>query len=282
MSARLRESYATLERRVEERTAELTASLAENARLLTELEARTAELEIANRHKSAFLAGMSHELRTPLNAIIGFSEVMRAGLAGEISERQAEYLTDIHDSGRHLLDLINDILDMSKIEAGRMELEPAPVDMALAAEQAIAMVRERASLHGIQIALHADLELPTIEADERKVRQILLNLLSNAVKFTPDGGSVSVGVGALDGGVEATVTDTGVGIDPADHEAIFEDFRQVGAGAARGEGTGLGLGLARRLAELHGGTLDVASAPGAGSTFTVRLPTRPPSARGGT
>ena len=272
MSARLNESYGTLEARVAERTRDLTASLAENAHLLAEIERRTVQLEAADRHKTAFLANVSHELRTPLNAIIGFSEVMTAGLAGEVTDRQAEYLQDINDSGRHLLALINDILDLSKVEAGRMELELGPVDVAEAIVRSTAMVRDRALRNGIALTHHVDPEVGVIVADARKLRQVVLNLVDNALRFTHDGGTVRVDARRYGGWIEITVSDTGVGIAPEDQQIIFEDFRQVGAG--RGDGTGLGLSLARRIAELHGGSITVASRPGEGSVFAVRIPAR--------
>jgi signal transduction histidine kinase len=230
---------------------------------------------VANKHKSEFLANMSHELRTPLNAIIGFSEVLSERMFGEVNEKQAEYLKDIHESGRHLLSLINDILDLSKIEAGRMELELSSFDLPSAVSNAMTLVRERAQRHGIQLGLEMDPELGEFQADERKVKQILLNLLSNAVKFTPDGGRVDVSAQAMNGKIEIAVRDTGIGIAPEDHAAVFEEFKQVGRDYTRkAEGTGLGLALTKRLVELHGGEIALESALGKGSTFTVRLPLR--------
>jgi len=235
------------------------------------LEAKSRELEAASRHKSEFLANMSHELRTPLNAIIGFSEVLADGMFGEINEKQTEYLRDILESGRHLLSLINDILDLSKIEAGRMELEPTDFDLPQAIENALILVRERASRRGITLGGTIDAHLGTIRADERKVKQVLLNLLSNALKFTPEGGRIEVRAGAHDDVVEISVSDTGVGIAPEDQEAVFEEFRQVGTGAKMVEGTGLGLALSRKFIELHGGRIWVKSQVGVGSTFTFTL-----------
>jgi len=231
------------------------------------------ELETASRHKSEFLANMSHELRTPLNAIIGFSEVLEARMFGELNAKQVEYVHDIHSSGRHLLSLINDILDLSKIEAGKVVLEPERFHLGNAVEGALTLLRERAARHGIELALQVDEQIGEIVADERKVRQVLLNLLSNAVKFTPDGGRVDVRAGLVDGVVEVSVTDTGIGIAPQDQEAIFEEFRQVGDNVLhKREGTGLGLTLARKFVELHGGRIRVASELGKGSTFTFSLP----------
>jgi signal transduction histidine kinase len=233
------------------------------------------QLDTANRHKSEFLASMSHELRTPLNAIIGFSEVLHERMFGELNAKQAEYVGDIRDSGRHLLSLINDILDLSKVEAGRMELEPGRFDLGVTLGQAVTLLRERAGRHAIALELAVDDGLGEVVADERKVRQVVLNLVSNAVKFTPEGGRVTVHARRVAGGVEIAVADTGVGIAPADQEAIFEEFRQVGTPAARQEGTGLGLALAKRLVELHGGRIRVESEPGRGSTFSFTLPQAP-------
>jgi len=233
------------------------------------------ELETASRHKSEFLANMSHELRTPLNAIIGFSEVLQERMFGDLNDKQAEYIDDIITSGRHLLALINDILDLSKIEAGRMELDLTPFDLPLALETTLALVRERATRHGLRLELTVDERVGSVVADERKVRQVLLNLLSNAVKFTPEGGWVAVRTAPVDGAVEIAVSDAGIGIAAEDQAAVFEEFRQVGSDTARKrEGTGLGLTLARKFVELHGGRLWVTSEVGKGSTFTFTLPER--------
>jgi signal transduction histidine kinase len=247
----------------------------QNARLFLEIEDKSRQLEAASRHKSEFLANMSHELRTPLNAIIGFSEVLMQRMFGELNAKQEEYLKDIYESGRHLLSLINDILDLSKIEAGRMELELTDFDLPTAIDSALTLVRERATRRGIALQKTLDTRVGPIQADERKVRQVVLNLLSNAIKFTPEGGRIEVRAMPVDGSVEVSVTDTGVGIAPEDQEAVFEEFRQVGSSAAKQEGTGLGLALCRKFVELHGGTIRVTSAVGAGSTFTFRLPVRP-------
>ena len=247
----------------------------QNARLFREIADKSRQLEAASRHKSEFLANMSHELRTPLNAIIGFSEVLAEKMFGDVNAKQAEYLQDILESGRHLLSLINDILDLSKIEAGHMELEPADFDLSSAIDNALTLVRERATRRGITLGSTIDERLGLIRGDERKVKQVLLNLLSNALKFTPEGGRIDVG-GRLDGEVaEVSVADTGVGIAPADQEAVFEEFRQVGAAEKRAEGTGLGLALSRKFVELHGGKIWVRSELGRGSIFTFTLPLRP-------
>jgi signal transduction histidine kinase len=247
----------------------------ENVRLFREIEDKSRQLEVANKHKSEFLANMSHELRTPLNAIIGFSEVLLERLFGELNEKQDDYLKDIHSSGRHLLTLINDILDLSKVEAGRMELELSTFDLAGAISNAMTLVRERAQRHGIALGQEVDPELGELVADERKFKQILLNLLSNAVKFTPDGGRIDVSARADGDNVVVAVHDTGIGIAPEDHAAVFEEFRQVGRNyTSKQEGTGLGLALTRKFVELHGGTIRVESQPGQGSTFTFTLPAR--------
>ena len=245
----------------------------QNARLFHEIADKSRQLEAASRHKSEFLANMSHELRTPLNAVIGFSEVLLQRMFGELNAKQDEYLKDIYASGQHLLSLINDILDLSKIEAGRMELTPAPFHLPTALENAVTLVRERAARHGIALHLDLDPRLGELVGDERKVKQVLLNLLSNAVKFTPEGGRISLKASPTDGAVEISVTDTGIGIAPEDQAAIFEEFRQVGSDETRKqEGTGLGLTLAKKFVELHGGRIWVESELGQGSTFTFTLP----------
>ncbi len=246
----------------------------QNARLFREIEEKSRELETASRHKSEFLANMSHELRTPLNAIIGFSEVLSERMFGDINEKQAEYLRDILESGQHLLSLINDILDLSKIEAGRMELEPADFDLPSAIDNTLSLVRERAHRRGITLDRTLDERLGMIHADERKVKQVLLNLLSNALKFTPEGGRIHVRADVHQGDAEISVTDTGIGISPEDQAAVFEEFRQVGAAAKKVEGTGLGLAISRKFIELHGGSIRVESQSGKGSTFTFALPLR--------
>jgi signal transduction histidine kinase len=247
----------------------------QNAELFREIREKSAQLEVANKHKSEFLANMSHELRTPLNAIIGFSEVLIERMFGEVNEKQADYLKDIHESGRHLLSLINDILDLSKIEAGRMDLELSTFHLPTAISNAMTLIRERAQRHGIALGAELDPALGELQADERKVKQILLNLLSNAVKFTPDGGRVHVTAALVNGSVELAVRDTGIGIAPEDQVAVFEEFRQVGGDTLRkAEGTGLGLTLTKKLVELHGGEIRLQSAPGKGSTFSFTLPVR--------
>ena len=254
---------------------ELGALAANLNRMSEELGRLYKEIEAASRHKSEFLANMSHELRTPLNAIIGFSEVLLERMFGELNPKQEEYLQDILTSGRHLLSLINDILDLSKVEAGRMELEPSAFDLPAALEGCLTLVRERTTQHGMALTLTVDERIGEVVADERKVRQVVLNLLSNAVKFTPDGGRVAVDATCVDGGVEIAVSDTGIGIALEDQAAVFEEFRQVGSDKARkSEGTGLGLALARKFVELHGGRIWLTSEVGKGSTFAFTLPDR--------
>ena len=254
---------------------ELGALAADLNRMSDQLGSLYGQLEAASRHKSEFLANMSHELRTPLNAVIGFSEVLQEQMFGELNDKQKEYVHDIHASGKHLLSLINDILDLSKIEAGKVELELSTFHLPSSLEGTMTLVRERATRHGIEVSLAVDDKLGEIVADERKVRQVLLNLLSNAVKFTPDGGRVDVRAELADSAVQIAVRDTGIGIAPEDQELIFEEFRQVGNDLFRKrEGTGLGLTLARKFVSLHGGRIWVQSELGKGSTFTFTLPLR--------
>jgi len=278
MDARLREIAAgDFSRHVTVGNRDELGTLAANLnRMSDELGRLYDQLEAANRHKSEFLANMSHELRTPLNAVIGFSDVLLERTFGEMNDKQEQYIGIIQSSGRHLLSLINDILDLSKIEAGRMELELSQFDVEMAVDNTVTLVRDRAARHDLTLTVEVEPDLPPAVGDERKIKQILLNLLSNAVKFTPDGGRIGVRAGRTDGGIEVAVTDTGVGIAPEDQAAIFEEFRQVGSDYVRKrEGTGLGLALTRRFVELHGGQVRVESELGKGSTFTFTLPERP-------
>jgi signal transduction histidine kinase len=242
-------------------------------RMSEELQRLYQELETASRHKSDFLATMSHELRTPLNAIIGFSEVLHEQMFGELNERQLVYVKDVLEAGEHLLSLINDVLDLAKIEAGKMELELSQVAIPEVLRSAVSMHSERASRGGVELSLTTKPEEITISADGRRVRQIVFNLVSNAVKFTPAEGRVDVSARLDDGQVEIAVADTGPGIAPEELETIFEEFKQATDGK-RAEGTGLGLPLSRKLVELHGGRLWVESAAGNGSTFRFTLPIR--------
>jgi len=194
---------------------------------------------------------------------------------GELNEKQADYMKDIHESGKHLLSLINDILDLSKIEAGRMDLEVSSFNLPAAISNAMILVRERAQRHGIELGLDVDKRLGEFNADERKFKQVLINLLSNAVKFTPDGGRVDVSAKLNGRAVEIAVKDTGIGIAPEDQQKVFTEFVQVGRDYTRkAEGTGLGLALTKRFVELHGGEIHLESAPGKGSTFSFTLPIR--------
>jgi len=241
----------------------------------TRLKEANLGLAAANRAKTEFLANMSHELRTPLNAILGFSEIMRGEQFGPLGNpRYREYATDIHESGSHLLSVINDILDLARIEAGHLDLNEETVDPAALIDAGLRLVRERAEAHGIALATRIAPDLPAIRADERKLKQTLINLLSNAVKFTPDDGRVTVSVAASEAeGLTIVVSDTGIGIRAEDLPKVFDPFVQVDGGLARAyEGTGLGLPLSKAMVELHGGCLDLVSEPGAGTTATIRLP----------
>jgi len=267
MATQLQESYAGLEQKVEERTREL-------AKALAELDEKSRELEAASLHKSEFLANMSHELRTPLNAVIGFSQVLREELFGELNEKQKGYVDDILSSGNHLLSLINDVLDLSKVEAGQIELEVAPFSLPESLERGVVMVRERALKDGVQVTLAASPDVDLVAGDERRIRQVIFNLLSNAVKFTPAGGNVDVRATQVNGEVRVSVSDTGPGIAAEDLDRIFQEFQQTDAGIEQREGTGLGLALSKRLVELHGGRIWVDTELGQGSTFVFTLPAR--------
>jgi signal transduction histidine kinase/CheY-like chemotaxis protein len=248
-----------------------------NARLFRDLDRNRVELEVASRHKSEFLASMSHELRTPLNAVIGFSEVLLDQLFGEVNDRQAEYLRDIWNSGRHLLELLNEILDLSKVEAGKMVLEPTRFDVAPVLEYSLGLVRQRAADHGITLELSLPGDVGAVHADELRFKQVVVNLLTNAVKFTPDGGRVTVAARRIGEELQVTVTDTGIGVPPEDRDRIFESFQQGGRGAPKEEGTGLGLTLSRRIVELFGGRMWLESDVGAGSTFGFAVQVGSPS-----
>ena len=264
------------------------------------LQQKNAQLEEASRMKSEFLANMSHELRTPLNAIMGFSEVLKLGMLGELTEEQRGYISNIFGSGQHLLALINDILDLSKVEAGKMTLDLEQTHLAPLFSNCLSIIREKASLRRIRLGIDADETLGSIQIDPRKVKQIIYNLISNAVKFTQEGGQVTLqtrrvprsAVGQASGSwagrkavllaesefsefLEISVIDSGIGISTDALKHLFKPFSQIDSGLARRfEGTGLGLAMVKSLAELHGGTVAVESAPGAGSRFTVWLPLR--------
>ncbi|NOU29414.1 MAG: response regulator [Polyangiaceae bacterium] len=263
------------------------------------LKAKNAELEDASRMKSEFLANMSHELRTPLNAIIGFSEVLKDGLMGDLTDQQRGFIGDIFSSGKHLLSLINDILDLSKVEAGKMLLDLEPVQVGSLLSNSLSIIREKAAARSVRLRTVVSEGIPTFDADARKVKQIVYNLLSNAVKFTPVGGEITlrasvvprdqVGIvngpwagrgsplaeSAFDEFLELEVVDTGIGISVEALPMLFQPFSQIDSGLARRfEGTGLGLALVKLLAELHGGTVAVASAVGKGSSFKVWIPLR--------
>ena len=268
MAARLEASYAGLEEQVEKRTRELATALGE-------LDEKSSELEAASRHKSEFLANMSHELRTPLNAISGFSQVLRKGIFGAVNEKQAEYLDDILASARHLQSLIDDVLDLSKVEAGQLNLRIAPFSLPATLERGVVIVRDGATRRGVGISLSVDPMVDTVVGDERRVRQVVYNLLSNAVKFTPPGGAIDVRAARVDGEVRVSVTDDGPGIAPEDQVRIFEEFQQAAAGRQQREGTGLGLALSKKFVELHNGRVWVESQPGQGSTFVFTLPVGP-------
>jgi len=272
MSAQLRASYASLERKVDERTHELVE-------VVRALEEKSRQLEIASHHKTEFLANMSHELRTPLNAILGFAEVLLDRPSTGQDERETRYLTNILVAGRHLLALINEILDVAKVEAGRMDLEVRRFSLAQAVENSFVWIQERAVRRRIAVTLDMDPRLGMVEADERKIKQVLVNLLSNAVKFTPDGGRVEVRARRVNEEAHVSVRDTGIGIAQADQRRIFAAFEQAAANAiGRTDGTGLGLAISRRFVELHGGRIWVESALGIGSSFTFAIPLRQPTA----
>ncbi len=251
--------------------ARYTHTLAETNR---ELELRNREIERANRLKSEFLASMSHELRTPLHTIIGFSELLAEAMEGRLTDKQKRFVNHIHEDSLHLLALINDILDLSKIEAGRLELRPEPFEFIGVVTESLASVRALAQAKAL--ALETALDVPmAVEADRLRMKQILVNLLSNAVKFTPDGGRVHIEAKVEEDFLVVSVTDTGIGIPQEEHESIFDKFHQVGA-TTKGvrEGTGLGLAITRRLVEQHGGRISVESEPNRGSRFTFTIPVR--------
>jgi signal transduction histidine kinase len=254
-----------LERRIAERTGELTA-------INAELESRNREIQRANRLKSEFMARMSHELRTPMNAIMGFSDLLAEEAEGPLSDAYKTFIRHIRNGASHLLALINDVLDLSKIEAGRIELIPEEFRAADALDEVLPVIRPLAEVKGIHIDSQLDDNI-LILADRTRFKQILYNLLSNSVKFTPEGGRVWIEAVPEDGRLALTIGDTGMGIPQAEQQAIFEEFYQVGT-TTKGvkEGTGLGLAITKRLVELHGGKIEVVSEPDQGSRFTFTLP----------
>jgi PAS domain S-box-containing protein len=237
-----------------------------------ELELRNLEIERANSLKSEFLASMSHELRTPLHTVIGFSELLLEEIEGPLNDKQKRFIGHIHKDSMHLLELINDVLDLSKIEAGRLELRREPFDVAAAIEDVLGSIRAQGSAKSIQLT--TSISVPTaLDADRVRFKQVLYNLLSNALKFTPQGGKIHVSARVLDGFLEVAVTDTGIGIAKEDHASVFDKFHQVGA-TTKGvrEGTGLGLAITKHLVEQHGGRISLKSEPGKGSCFTITVP----------
>ena len=252
---------------------ELEEKIKESA---AELEVAMRSAQVANQAKSDFLASMSHELRTPLTSILGLSEVLQEEYFGKLNSKQKEYLNDIHESGQHLLLLINDILDIAKIEAGKMELELGPVVVKELLENSLIMIKEKAGKHNIKLDVDLAPEIKglKIQADERKLKQIIFNLLSNAVKFTPDGGRIQLGASCEDGKLAVAVTDTGIGISLEKQEKVFQEFYQVEAGLRdKTPGTGLGLPLSRKMVEMHGGEIWCESeGEGKGSRFVFTIP----------
>ena len=234
---------------------------------------QTAVLERSSRHMSEFLSNMSHELRTPLTSILGFSSMLKQKIFGELNEKQHLYVQHIHRSGQYLLALINDILDLSKIEAGQLSLEKTSISIAVVCKESIELVQQQAQMRQIIIRCHLDPKLKTLWAEDIRVRQMLLNLLSNAVKFSQEGGMIEVRTTEKEGMLCIAVTDNGIGIAPEKHHLIFKPFQQVDASLARRrQGTGLGLALTKHLAELHGGTVTFESAINQGSCFVLKLP----------
>jgi signal transduction histidine kinase len=234
---------------------------------------KTRELELANQHKSEFLANMSHELRTPLNAVIGFSDALKEEYFGTLNDKQREYVQDIAGSGQHLLSLINDILDLSKIEAGKMELDMSVFSVLAAIDNAMVLIRERALRQSVTVSADVAADVDVITGDERKFKQVLINLLTNAVKFTYPNGWVKVSAVVTTTDLVVSVADNGLGIAKEDQEIVFQEFRQLSkAGSAKHEGTGLGLSLTKRIVELHGGRIWLESEVGKGATFTFCIP----------
>lgn len=236
-----------------------------------ELELRNREAEQANKLKTEFLSNMSHELRSPLHTVLGFAELLAEETAGPLSEKQKRFLTHIQNDSRHLLDIINDLLDLSKIEAGRLELQQEAFDIVPVMEDALSSVRPRATAKSVELRTDISVSVAVV-ADRLRLKQILHNLLSNAVKFTPDGGKVRVDAAPRDRFAEISVSDTGIGISEDQHRAIFDKFYQVRSATKGGGGTGLGLAITKGLIEQHGGRIWLKSEPGNGSCFTFTIP----------
>jgi signal transduction histidine kinase len=250
----------------------------QNARLFSEIEEKGRQLEIASRHKSQFLANMSHELRTPLNSVLGFTEMLADGLYGELPDKAKATLGRVQANGRHLLDLINDVLDLSKIEAGQLTLTMQDYSIAQIVKTVASATEPLARAKGLKLSTRVAEGLPVGHGDERRLTQVLLNLASNAVKFT-DNGSIDIAARAHDGAFELMVRDTGPGIAREHQQRIFDEFQQVDESSTRQKGgTGLGLTISKRIVEMHGGTISVESMLGSGSTFTVEIPIRPSGA----
>jgi len=241
---------------------------------ITERKRFERSIQKANRMKSEFLASMSHELRTPLNGIIGFTEFLVDEKPGPLNAKQKEYLTDVYNSAQHLLQLINDVLDLAKVEAGKIDLNPEPFEVAKAIGEVCAVINGIAQKKRVEVRIAVAPELGSVNLDQQKFKQVCYNLLSNAVKFTDSGGKVEIAAQPVEGGrFRVTVTDTGIGIKPEDMKRLFREFEQLESGTARRfEGTGLGLALTRKLVELQGGSIAAQSEYGRGSTFTVILP----------
>jgi PAS domain S-box-containing protein len=247
--------------------------ISDRKRMESELVRSKEAAEFANRTKTEFLANMSHELRTPLNAILGFSEVIRDQMFGPVTAKYTEYARDIHRSGAHLLDIINDILDLSKLEAGKLDLHESDVAIGKLVEECFLLIRNKAAESKVRLIDRVPERLPLLRADARAIKQVILNFLSNAVKFTPDGGRVTIAAKVCPKGLQISVSDTGIGMTAEQIQIALSPFGQIDSKLARKhEGTGLGLPICRSLVELHGGTLDVTSKPNDGTTMTATFP----------
>jgi signal transduction histidine kinase len=259
--------------------AEQSVLAIQNARLFAEIEEKGRELQIASRHKSQFLANMSHELRTPLNSVLGFTEMLADGLYGPLSDKAKNALAKVQANGKHLLGLINDVLDLSKIEAGQLTLSLDDYSLAQVVSSVVSSSESLARAKGLALTASVPPAMPIGRGDERRLTQVVINLVGNAIKFT-DSGSVAVVARAVDGFFEVDVKDTGPGIAPEDQKRIFDEFQQVDDSSTRKKGgSGLGLAISRRIVEMHGGALTVQSTPGEGSSFRVRVPVRVEEAR---